>query len=99
MRGSTYRRPNLCRSRSVDKRIRDSLSDPVTRNMDAQVFHSANTASLPSDTRRALLIPSPHPCRRDRLSKVEFGFGVRELLRICDLQAPVFVGNDVDDED
>ena len=99
MRGSTYRRPNLCRSRSADKRVRDSLSDPVARNTDAQVFHSADTAPLSSDTRRALLLLSPHPCRRDRLSKVEFGFGVRELLGICDLQAPVFVGNDVDDED
>jgi hypothetical protein len=39
------------------------------------------------------------PRRRDRLNKVEFGFGVREFLELFDLQASIFVGNDVCDED
>ena len=39
-------------------------------------------------------------CRRSEcLHKVDMGFGVGELLSVFDLQAPVFVGNDVFDED
>jgi hypothetical protein len=66
---------------------------PVTRQADPQVLRSENTASLSSDARRTLLLLSPR-CR-DRLSKVEFEFGVRELLDSFNLQAPVLVGNDV----
>jgi hypothetical protein len=65
--------------------------------MDAQVVHPEHTASLSSNTRRTLSLLST--CRRDRLGKVEFGFGVRELLDPFELQAPVFIGNDVSDED
>ena len=36
---------------------------------------------------------------RHRLHKVEIGFGVDELLDLPDLQASVFVGNDVCDGD
>lgn len=35
----------------------------------------------------------------DSLEKVEISFGVGELLKLFDLQASVFVGNDVSDED
>jgi hypothetical protein len=52
---------------------------------------------MSSDIQRPLLILDPRRC--DCLSKVEFGFGVRELLELFDLQAPVFVGHDVCDED
>ena len=39
-------------------------------------------------------------CRRSEcLHKVDMGFGVGELLSVLNLQAPVFVGNDVFDED
>lgn len=48
---------------------------------------------------RGPLLLSPHPRRCERLSKVEFGFGVRELLEPFDLWDPVFVGNDFADED
>jgi hypothetical protein len=60
-------------------------------------FGSEHTASLSSDTRMTLLLLSCR--RRDRLNIVEFGFGVRELLILFYLQAPVFVGNDVYDDD
>jgi hypothetical protein len=46
---------------------------------------------------RTLLLLSSR--RRDRLNEVEFGFGVRKLLRPLDLQTPVFVGNEMCDED
>ena len=52
---------------------------------------------MSSDTRRTLLFPNPRRC--DRLSEIEIGFGVRELLEPFDLQAPVFVGDDIYDED
>jgi hypothetical protein len=48
-------------------------------------------------TRRTLLLLSTR--RRERLSEVEFRFGIRELLRPFDLQAPAFVGSDVCNED
>jgi hypothetical protein len=70
------------------------LGIAVTRQKNIQILHSAHAASLSSDTRGALLLLS-----RDRLMKVEIGFGVRELLDLFDLQAPVFVGNDVCDDD
>ena len=71
---------------------------PNTRQTDAQVLHSKHTASLSPDARRKLL--PLNPCRhRHRLNKVEFGFGVRELFELFDLQAPVFVGNEVCDEE
>ena len=38
-------------------------------------------------------------CRNDRLNKVNLAFGVGELFYVVDLQAPVFIGNDVVDED
>ena len=39
-------------------------------------------------------------CRRnDCLNKVEMDFGICELLYVLELQAPVFVSNDVIDED
>ena len=38
-------------------------------------------------------------CFIDTLGKVEIGFGISELLKLLDLQAPVFVGRDVCDED
>jgi hypothetical protein len=64
--------------------------------MNAQAFRSEHTASLlRSDTRRALLTRSR---RCDRLNVVEFGFGIREVLELFELQAPVFVGDDVYDE-
>lgn len=37
--------------------------------------------------------------RRDTVEKVEIGFGVGKLLEFFDLQASVFVGNDVSDQD
>ena len=49
--------------------------------------------SVPPDTRRTLLLLNPR--RRDRSSKVEFEFGVCELLDSFDFQASVFVGHDV----
>ena len=84
---------------TADKCIRGSLSDPVTWQTNAQVLRSERTAFLSSDTRRTLPLLLFSPCRRDRFNKVEFGFGVRELLDLFDLQAPVFVSNDVCDED
>jgi hypothetical protein len=59
-------------------------------------FTFRNTASL-SGTRSTLLLLSPR--RHHRLNEVVFGLGVRELLELFDLQAPVFVCNDVCDED
>ena len=53
--------------------------------------------TLGIDTRRILLLLSLR--RRDRPNKVEFGFGVCELLGVFDLQVPVFVGYDVQGED
>ena len=38
-------------------------------------------------------------CRRNCLSKAEMCFRVGEFLDLLDLQVPVFVGNDVSDED
>lgn len=38
------------------------------------------------------------PCCRDGLEKVEMAFGVGELLDLFELQASVFVGNDLSDE-
>ena len=37
--------------------------------------------------------------RRNRLHKVEVAFGVGEILDLLDLEAAVFVGNDVGDGD
>ena len=68
----------------------------ATRRKDAQVLHSECTASLSSDTQTTLPLISPR--HRDRLDEVEFGFGVRELLDLFGLQAPIFIGNDVYDE-
>ena len=34
-------------------------------------------------------------CRRDRLSRVEISFGVGKAFEMFDLQAPIFIGNDV----
>ena len=75
---------------NVDKCIRGSLSDPVIRQTDARILHGV-------DTRRILLLLSLR--RRDRSNKVEFGFGVCELLGVFDPQVPVFVRNDVQGED
>ena len=82
---------------SADKYVQGSPSDPVPRRTDAQNLHSKYTAPLLLDTRRTLLPLSSR--RRDRLNKVEFSFGVRELLDLFDLQAPIFVGDDVYDVD
>ena len=38
-------------------------------------------------------------CFRDGLEKVDVGFGVGELVELLDLQASVFVGDDIRDED
>ena len=38
-------------------------------------------------------------CFCDNLGRVEIGFGVGELIKLLDLQAPVFVGDDVRDKD
>jgi hypothetical protein len=70
---------------------------PFTRQIDVQFFRSEHTASLSSDIQRTLLLLSSRRC--ERLNIVEFGFGVRELLELFELQAPVFVGDDVYDED
>jgi len=62
------------------------------------MIHSQHTASPLSGTTGTLLLLGF--CRRDRLSDTaEVGFGVGKLLDLLDLQAPVFVGNDVPDED
>ena len=63
--------------------------------MDVQVSHPENTSSLPSDTRRTLLLLNPRLL--ERLSKVELDFGVDEVLEPFEHHAPVFVGNDVED--
>ena len=65
-------------------------------------FHIEARTSLPttqfsSGTHGTL--PLPSRCRSDCLHKVEMGLGVGELLEVLDLQTPVFVGNDVFDED
>jgi hypothetical protein len=73
-----------------------SLSELLIRQTDPHVFRSEHIALL-SDIQRALLFLSCH--RRERLNIVEFRFGVREVLNLFYLQAPVFVGNDVRDED
>jgi hypothetical protein len=54
------------------------------------------TYNFAVDTRMTLLLLSS--CRRNRLNKVEFRFGVREVLNLFYLQAPIFVGNDVCDD-
>ena len=81
---------------SANKYVQGSPSDPVPRRTDAQNLYSKYTAPLLLDTRRTLLPLSFR--RRDRLNKVEFSFGVRELLDLFDLQAPIFVGDDIRDE-
>jgi len=64
------------------------------------MIHSQRTtpsSSSPDTTRTLLLLLGV--CHSDRLKNVEVGFGVGEFLDLFDLQAPVFVGNDVRDED
>jgi hypothetical protein len=78
---------------------RQMYSRIAIRPTNAQALRSERTAFLSSDTRRTLPLLLFSPCRRDRFNKIEFGFGVRELLDLFDLQAPIFVGNDVCDED
>ena len=50
-----------------------------------------------TDTTRTLLLLGS--CHRDRLNGVEVGFGIGKFLGVFDLQAPVFVGDDVPDKD
>jgi hypothetical protein len=80
---------------SINKRIRNSISVPVARQTDARILYSGHITSSSSDTRTTLLLLG----RRDRLIKVEIGFGVCELLHPFDFQAPVLIGNDIYDED
>jgi hypothetical protein len=62
-------------------------------------FYLQNIQLRCRQTRRTLtLLSSCHRCRH-RLIKVEFGFGVREVLELFDLQVPVFVGNEAYGED
>ena len=57
--------------------------------------HTPNSSS-PSTPGTLLLLGF---CRRDRLSGVDICFRVGELLGMFNLQAPVFVGDDVRGED
>lgn len=51
-----------------------------------------------SSNQRRLVLPIGF-CRRSSLEKVEIGFRVGELLAFFDLQASVFVSNNLSDED
>ena len=58
------------------------------------LYHT--TSPLPGLRRTLLLLGR---CRTHCLNKVKMAFGVGELLNLLDLQAPVFVGDDMVDED
>jgi len=59
----------------------------------AQISHSYHTVSPSSSTQITLFAFR----RRERLHKFEIGFGVEEFFDLLDLQAPVFVRDDVHD--
>ena len=69
--------------------------NPVARQTDAQVFYIQNIHFRCRQTYEGQLLL----LSREHLIKVIFGFGVREVLEPFDLQAPIFVGSDVCDED
>jgi len=64
------------------------------------MIHSQHTPSSSSGTTRTRTLLFLGFRRRDRLNNAtEICFGVGELLDLLDLQAAVFVGNDVPNED
>ena len=89
--------PSVCLSCPL--RISPSFHSFRVRSIDRAQIHIHNIRRGYGFvvTQRILLLRGL--CRLDRLKEVEIGFGVNELFDLPDLQAPVFVGGEVDDGD
>lgn len=77
----------------------ESLHLPQTRlfTTSSECTSLARSQASHSATGETLLLLLRY--RRNRLHKVEVAFGVGEILDLLDLEAAVFVGNDVGDGD
>lgn len=90
---SVYRTTNLPVSRTTYLLVYRTTYLPIYRTKYTLKIH-------PPQFRVSRLYEVLYSCyQRNSLAKIGVGFRVGELMELFDLQAPVFVGDDVDDDD